>query len=81
MLDQSLEDDRIEQEELRELQAFSAPNMPRFEDVFIDKVPKAAARRQSEAPQEGIASGFSPDEKIGDNAVDYSEDSPDECER
>ncbi len=34
MLDQSLEEDRMEQEERRKVEAFSAPNMPRFEDVL-----------------------------------------------
>jgi hypothetical protein len=62
MLDQSLEDDRIEQEELLETRAFSASNMPRLEDVLLDVAPNS----------------LPPDEKVGDNAVDYSEDSHDE---
>jgi hypothetical protein len=49
MLDQPLEEDRIEQEERREVEAFSAPNMPRFEDVLPDGEPLTAAQRQSEA--------------------------------
>jgi hypothetical protein len=38
--------------ELREAQAFSAPNMPRFEDVLPDVAPMAAAQRQSEASKD-----------------------------
>ena len=78
MLDQSIEEDRIEQEELRETQAFSASNMPKFEDVLLGVAPMAEAQRQSEASKGGSASSLPPDEKVGDNAVDYSEDSHDE---
>jgi hypothetical protein len=78
MLDQSLEEDRIEEEERRAVEAFSAPNMPRFEDVFLEKEQLAPPQRQSEVSKEGSTNSFPPDEKEGDNAVDYSEDSHDE---
>ncbi len=38
----------------------------------------ASAQRQSEASKDGSAASFPADEKVGDNAVDYSEDSHDE---
>ncbi len=72
MLDQSLEDDRLEQEERREVEAVSATNMPRFEDVLPDGEPLATAQRQREASKEDeSANSFPADEKEG-------EDSPDE---
>jgi hypothetical protein len=78
MLDQSLEDDRVEQEERKAVEAFSASNMPRFEDVMPDREPLATAQRQREASKDEGATSFPADEKEGDNAVDYSEDSSDE---
>jgi hypothetical protein len=52
--------------------------MPRFEDVLPDGEPLAVAQQQSEASKDGSATSFPADEKLGDNAVDYSEDSHDE---